>query len=178
MLQAIKVLIRQACMLRGDAQMAVQSEIRSILDSISEDTCNICVNDEVETKGGNMDKLGSSERECDDDSQPGFNFDELFAPLCRKCGWIEATCCCRRLSKQSAEAPSQAKLCSEDSMVISHGPTSETSSPSTTLKSRRGIKRSRPGTDEATAAVQAATLGQSLTPTRRSTRRRCPTASE
>jgi hypothetical protein len=164
-IQAIKVLIRQACMLRGDAQMAVQSEIRSILDAVSEDNDSLCAHGHVEQMDDVEEPL--SEREClESGSHPGFDFDEIFAPLCCRCGWIEATCCCPPPSLGVGSGS-----CKVDIERGSNGPRdgSESSWPSPPSRSRRGNKRSRPASEEAAAAI-------SPLPTRRSARRRIAVA--
>ena len=87
-------------MLRGEAQSAVQSEIRSILEAITgEDGIFYCekshYHDDVVV---NLDALNQCElRKPDNDeglSSPEFNFEEIFAPLCQNCGWVENTCAC------------------------------------------------------------------------------------
>jgi hypothetical protein len=93
--QAIKVLIRQACMLRGDAKTAVQSEIRSILETVCEEQCNWCLHDdEIHC----MTPTNRFVMDCNITKQVSAppDFGDVFAPSCLACGWVEAACSCSR----------------------------------------------------------------------------------
>ena len=85
-------------MLRGDAQTAVQSEIRCILESVCEEQYSWCLhdNDIQGTKSTNMFDI-----DCNLKNQVPIpiDFDEIFAPSCQTCGWVETSCFCSRSLK-------------------------------------------------------------------------------
>ena len=175
-LQAIKVLIRQACLLRGEAQTEVQSEIRSILKAVSEEHGIKCVNNDGEQ---DMKSVGPLEKDQAQSTIRGgtkesdipipFDLEDIFAPLCYSCGWIENSCLCLHpLKSRPTLSPSTTNDRSgedfENSAVLC----------SSTATSVRGMKKRLHSMTDAASESSVSYEANTLSATRRSTRRRRP----
>jgi hypothetical protein len=93
-------------MLRGGAQLAVQSELRSIMNMASEQLPLMQQSGENGKKPAGEDGVSLTEvadnapyfsAACQPSNRPyyaPFDVDEFLAPSCRQCGWLFSTCTC------------------------------------------------------------------------------------
>lgn len=123
--QAMKTLIFQAQMLRGSAQLAVQSELRSIMQMASDDRDEAKRN--AEGGAGHSEGAGAGagagaestlltehddnalyfSTACHPSNRPyyaPFDVDEFLAPSCNQCGWLYSTCACCQAADAGASA--------------------------------------------------------------------------
>mmetsp|Transcript_56236 Transcript_56236/g.131727 ORF Transcript_56236/g.131727 Transcript_56236/m.131727 type:complete len:250 (-) Transcript_56236:123-872(-) len=94
--KAVKVLIWQGQLLRGLAQTAVQTELRSVLEMAweqkeSQNKRRRCNSPSDESDAANRDK---QEQVASSESKRNFDLDDFLAPSCRACGWPTVGCSC------------------------------------------------------------------------------------
>eukprot|EP00286_Rhodomonas_abbreviata_P008379 CAMPEP_0181324546 /NCGR_PEP_ID=MMETSP1101-20121128/20421_1 /TAXON_ID=46948 /ORGANISM="Rhodomonas abbreviata, Strain Caron Lab Isolate" /LENGTH=191 /DNA_ID=CAMNT_0023432737 /DNA_START=261 /DNA_END=836 /DNA_ORIENTATION=+ len=103
--KAIKVLIWQGQLLRGLAQSAVQTELKSILESAFEHKQESNKRQRCGDHGMQRDSASpaESEEEISEESVEeskgagrNFDLDDFLAPSCRACGWLSGNCSCLR----------------------------------------------------------------------------------